>query len=118
MTKGRASRQTIGLISYSLAISASVLVAMNIVWLVGIWAAPFAFLHEHMWLWLHSDDKHMVRVFIDSWLFALGVFLISLFLTGPKRKVSLIVAGMNVVAFPAFVILFTYLTTFIHRPYR
>jgi hypothetical protein len=59
-------------------------------WLVG-----------HSWLWRHSDEKSFVRLFIDSWLAAIGLLIASLGGLGTLRRVALIVSGANVLGFPA-----------------
>jgi hypothetical protein len=59
-------------------------------WLVG-----------HPWLWRHSDDRSFERLFINSWLAAIGLLIISLGGLGKPRRLALVVSGANVVGFPA-----------------
>ena len=56
---------------------------------------------SHLWLWRHSDDKRLLRLFIDSWFMAIGVLFVSLGGLGKLRWVSFTISGANVVGFPA-----------------
>ncbi len=55
----------------------------------------------HPWLWKHSDDKSFERLFINSWLIAIGLLIVSIGGLGKVRRVALIVSAANVVGFPA-----------------
>ena len=62
----------------------------------------------HSWLWRHSDDKSLLRLYIDSWTTAIGLLLISLGGSGKLRRVSFLISGANVIGFPAlFLVLLT-----------
>jgi hypothetical protein len=68
-------------------------------------------LRDHPWLWSHSDDKTLLRLYIDSWFVALVLFVLAWLGAGSYKRRSLIVSGANIVGFPAlFVALFS-LTT-------
>lgn len=66
---------------------------------------------SHPWLLRHSDDKSQLRLFIDSWVTAIGMLLLSLGGLGKRRRVSILVSGANVVGFPA---LFLALLALVH----
>jgi hypothetical protein len=55
---------------------------------------------SHPWLWRHSDDKSLLRLFIDSWSVAIGLLVISLGGLGRLRWVSFLISGANVIGFP------------------
>jgi hypothetical protein len=56
---------------------------------------------SHQWLWSHSDDKSLLRLYIDSWFVAMGLLVISLGGSGRLRWVPFLISGTNVIGFPA-----------------
>jgi hypothetical protein len=57
-------------------------------------------LFSHPWLWRHSDDRTLLHLFINSWVTAIGMLLLSLGGLGKLRRVSILLSGANVVGFP------------------
>ena len=68
-------------------------------------------LRVHPWLWQHSDDKTLVRLYIDSWFMAIVLFVLAWLGFGSYRRRSLIVSGANIVGFPAVFFTLLALTT-------
>jgi len=70
--------------------------------LIPIWphiSRPW--LISHPWLWRHSDDKSLLRLFVDSWAMAIGLLVISLGGLGKRRWVAFLISSANVLGFPA-----------------
>ena len=68
-------------------------------------------LRGHPWLWTHSDDKALLRLYINSWFVALVLFVLAWFGAGSYKRRSLIVSGANIVGFTALFLLLFALTT-------
>ena len=56
---------------------------------------------SHPWLWRHSDDKSLLRLFIDSWFVATGLLSLSLGGLGKLRWMSFLISSANAIGFPA-----------------
>jgi hypothetical protein len=70
--------------------------------LIPVWShISRAWLHAHPWLWRHSDDKSLLRLFIDSWAVAIGLLFISLVGLGKCKQKSFAVSVSSVIGFPA-----------------
>lgn len=57
-------------------------------------------LRAHPWLWRHSDDKSLLRLFVDSWLTAIGLLIFSLVGFGKDRQRSFVISISSVIGFP------------------
>jgi hypothetical protein len=61
-----------------------------------------AWFHAHPWFRQHSDDKSVLRLYVDSWVLAVAILGISFLSNGDRRRKSLIVSAASVIGFPIF----------------
>jgi len=96
-----AFRSRVSQIIFAIALGLAVVLLLELA-LIPAWPhTSRTWIRAHPWLWQHSDDKTLLRLYIDSWFIAIVLFVLAWLGAGPYRRRSLIVLGANMAGFPA-----------------
>lgn len=95
-----ALRSRVSQIIFAVALALAVVLMLELALIPGWPHILRRWLLTHPWLRQHSDDKTLLRLYIDSWFTTIMLFAFAWLGAGPYRRRSLIVSGANLIGFP------------------
>jgi len=95
-------RKTLSLITFGLSFTLIAIFVAEVVSLHFLNHATKAFLTAHPAIWRFRDDRAELKIFVRTWLSAVGLLVLTLFGSGTKRTISLSISSLIVMAIPTF----------------
>ena len=100
-------RQRLSSITFALAFVLIAIFASEFVLFHFLDHASKPFLMAHPAIWSYRNGKAEIKVFLRTWMAAIGILALAFFGSGTKRKTSLLLNSSAVVGIPTFLYIAT-----------